>query len=84
MYANYNNKTAFNLNTNVNWFDNKKEAWFIDYSQKTKVYKQVEFTSGKINNLFDHKAIATFLNKKEKDSIKAVNLSLQEIKNLIY
>ena len=33
IYDNYNNKTAFNLYTNVNWFKDGSGLWFIDFSK---------------------------------------------------
>ena len=35
-YNNYNNKTAFNLYTSVNWFEDESGLWFIDYSKNNK------------------------------------------------
>ena len=36
LYNNYNNKKVFNLNTNVNWFQDNSGIWFIDYSKEKK------------------------------------------------
>ena len=43
LYNNYNNKKVFNLNTNVNWFQDNSGIWFIDYSKEKKEYKTVNF-----------------------------------------
>ena len=63
MYANYNNKTAFNLFTTVNWFDDKSGIWFVDYSKDLKSYKTVQFSDNEVKELFDHKKMAEALNK---------------------
>ena len=54
MYANYNNKTAFNLNTKVNWFDDNSGIWFVDYSKDKKEFKTVNFENNKVKTLFDY------------------------------
>lgn len=79
MYANYNNKTAFNLNTSVNWFDDTSGIWFVDYSKDNKSYKTVEFKNNEVKELFDHKRLAKALNKIEGNDVKATNLSLSNI-----
>ena len=61
MYDNYNNKTAFNLYTTVQWFEDKSGLWFIDHSQDNKTYKTVDFESKKVTLLFDHDQLAKAL-----------------------
>ena len=79
MYANYNNKTAFNLFTSVNWFKDKSGCWFIDYSKDNKSYKTVEFKNNEVKELFDHKRLAEAFNKIEGNDVQATNLSLSTI-----
>lgn len=79
MYANYNNKTAFNLFTRVNWFDDQSGIWFIDYSKNKKEYKTVRFKEKKVKNLFDHKKLAVSLNTVLKNKVVSSNLSLSDI-----
>lgn len=54
MYANYYNKTAFNLNTTVHWFDDYSGCWFIDHSKDKKAYKRVDFKENKVKELIDY------------------------------
>ena len=79
MYENYSNKTAFNLYTTVNWFDDGSGLWFIDSAKNRKAYKTVNFKSLQVADLFNHEKLAavlsTFLNKE----IKANDLSLSNI-----
>lgn len=81
LYNNYNNKTAFNLHTNVNWFNDGSGIWFVDYSKDGRTYKTVSFKNKKVVRLFNHeqlaKALSEFLNKK----IKPFKLSLSNIEN---
>ena len=80
MYNNYNNKTAFNLFTNVYWFEDGSGIWFVDHSKEGKTYKTVNLKKKKVELMFDHdkiaKALAIFL---EKEDVKANQLSLTNI-----
>lgn len=62
MYANYNNKTAFNLSTTVNWFEDNSGAWFIEYSKDKKTYKRVNFNTNEVNLLFDYDRLVKAIN----------------------
>lgn len=79
MYANYNNKTAFNLYTNANWFDDGSGIWFVTYEKDKKTYKTVDFKKRKVRTLFDHERLATALNKIVKKQIKANSLPITDI-----
>jgi dipeptidyl-peptidase-4 len=79
MYDNYNNKTAFNLNTNTNWFKDKSGIWFIEYSKQAKVYKTVSFSGYKVEALFDHDKLAAALSTILEKEIKGNALSLADI-----
>jgi hypothetical protein len=53
MHDNYNNKTAFNLNTEANWFKDGSGLRLIDKSMEGKSYKTVDFKNykdGELNN----------------------------------
>lgn len=76
MYNNYNNKTAFNLNTTVNWFDDNSGIWFVDYNQEGKTYKTASFKNKKVLPLFNHKKLAEELSKLVDEKILPANISL--------
>ncbi|MEX1383080.1 DPP IV N-terminal domain-containing protein, partial [Lutibacter sp.] len=76
MYNNYNNKTAFNLKTTVNWFDDNSGIWFVDYNQEGKTYKTASFKNKKVLPLFNHKKLAEELSKLVDEKILPANISL--------
>ena len=80
MYANYNNKTAFNLHTNVSWFEDNTGLWFIDHSADGKKYMTVSFSDYKVVPLFDHEAVAGSLSSLAGEEVKANDLSFSGIK----
>jgi dipeptidyl aminopeptidase/acylaminoacyl peptidase len=82
MYDNYNNKTAFNLYTSVYWFEDNSGLWFIDYSQKGKAYKKVNFKKAKVEDLFNHEKLAVALNQIAKAEVQVSNLELSEFQNI--
>lgn len=82
MFNNYNNKTAFNLNTRVNWFDDNSGIWFIDYAKETKTYKTIAFKNRKVQLLFDHQKLADALSKISNTQVKANDLSLSNIEKV--
>lgn len=63
LYNNYNNKKVFNLNTNVNWFQDNSGIWFIDYSKEKKEYKTVNFNDYKVKPLFDYDKLKNAISK---------------------
>ncbi|WP_299012170.1 DPP IV N-terminal domain-containing protein [uncultured Polaribacter sp.] len=80
LYANYNNKKVFNLNTNVNWFKDHSGFWFVDYSKNKKEYKTVDFKNPtKVEALFDHSKLAKSLSEILEVTIKDNDLSLTNI-----
>ncbi|WP_412986745.1 prolyl oligopeptidase family serine peptidase [Pontimicrobium sp. IMCC45349] len=79
MYENYNNKTAFNLFTSVNWFEDGSGLWFVDYSKDNKSYKTVDFKKGRVTELFNHANLATALSKLSDEKFEANKLSLSNI-----
>ena len=79
MYNNYNNKTAFNLHTNVHWFKDNSGIWFVDYSKEKKVYKTVAFKKNKVQPLFDQVRLAKALNAILEKKVKANDLRISNI-----
>ena len=79
MYANYNNKTVFNLKTTVNWFKDNSGIWFNDYNKNGKSFKTVNFKKGKVVTLFDHPKLASSLNKITKDTIDSKDIKITQI-----
>ena len=79
LYENYNNKTAFNLSTKVNWFSDESGLWFIDYSKEGETYKTIDFKDFKVKKLFDQNKLAIELNKYLTDKVKPNSLNLNTI-----
>jgi dipeptidyl aminopeptidase/acylaminoacyl peptidase len=79
MYANYNNKTAFNLFTRVQWFEDQSGIWFIEYGKNDKKYLTVNFKKKKVSPLFDHAKLAKALNTVLENKVKPSDLSLSNI-----
>ncbi len=79
MYDNYNNKTAFNLYTSVNWFKDGSGLWFVDYSKAGKAYKTVDFKKHQVDLLFDHERLAAALSEILNKTIKPTALSISSI-----
>ncbi|MGM5469461.1 DPP IV N-terminal domain-containing protein [Flavobacteriaceae bacterium LMO-SS05] len=82
MYDNYNNKTAFNLYTTVNWFKDGSGLWFIDYSKVKKTYRTVDFKNYKVVELFNQEKLALALSKLTNEPIESNNLSISNIEHL--
>lgn len=79
MYNNYNNKTVFNLNPKVNWFENREGLWFIDYSKTGKTYKTVNFKDYQVKPLFNHEKLANSFQKTFNKEVDPTELSLSNI-----
>ncbi|WP_109302560.1 prolyl oligopeptidase family serine peptidase [Aquimarina sp. AU474] len=79
MYDNFNNKTAFNLFTDVYWFKDNSGIWFINHHTNGKSYKTLTFKEKKIVDLFDQKQLAEALSNLTQEKFKANNLSLSNI-----
>jgi dipeptidyl-peptidase-4 len=82
MYNNYNNKTAFNLYTNVNWFKDGSGLWFIDHSKDKKTYKTVSFKNHNVVDLFNHEKLGRALSKLNDKLVESNNLSVSNIERL--
>ena len=79
MYDNYNNKTAFNLNPGVIWFEDGSGLYFYDYSPKKKRYKTVDFERFELKELFDHEKLAHALSKLHEEEIHQDSISIYNI-----
>ncbi len=79
MFENYNNKTAFNLDTKVNWFKDNSGIWFVDYSKNGATYKTVSFKTHKVEVLFNPLKLADALNKFLDEKVTENNLSINNI-----
>lgn len=82
LYENYNNKTAFNINSKINWFKDDTGIWFIEYTKKKKTYKLVDFKDFQVVDLFNHKKVANKLSKFSKKLINQNQLSLFNIQKI--
>ena len=79
LYANYNNKKVFNLNTQVNWYKDKTGFWFQDYSEEGTLYKTMDLKKYGIALLFDHSRVAKALNEFSKKETNANRLDIYDI-----
>ncbi len=79
MYANYNNKTAFNLHTSANWFKGNSGIWFVDHGVDGKTYKTVDFENYEVKQLFDHDKLASAFNKLVEDKVESNNISISNV-----
>ena len=82
LFRSYNNKTAFNLNTTVDWFKDSSGFWFVDYSKEGRTYKTVSFKNNKVELLFNHQKLANELNKIIEEKVTENNLSLKNIEKV--
>ena len=80
MYDNYNNKTAFNLNTRVNWFEDNSGIWFLNHTSAGKEYKTVDFKDFKVRSMFDQKKIAQILSKHLNEEVDPMKLPISGLK----
>ena len=80
MYDNYNNKTAFNLNTRVNWFEGGSGLWFLNHTPAGKEYKTVDFKDFKVRSMFDQKKVAEILSKHLNEDVDPMKLPISGFK----
>lgn len=62
LWDNVNNKKAFQLHVNVNWFADSTGFWYNQYSKDEKLYYQVTLKPLKKSLMFDHFKLAAALN----------------------
>ncbi|PCE64416.1 S9 family peptidase [Sediminicola luteus] len=78
-YNNYNNKTAFNLRTDVHWFKNGSGFWYEDHNPEGKNFMWVDLKKGKTAPVFDQDQLAAELAKLTETEQKAQNLALTDL-----
>ena len=83
MYDNYNNKTAFNLFTSVNWFNDQEGLWYINHSKDGKSYVKVEFDKLRPELLFNQELLAQRLSDHFGEKIESTRLPLTNIKRSV-
>ncbi|WP_348707174.1 S9 family peptidase [Tenacibaculum sp. 190524A02b] len=82
MYANYNNKTAFNIHTKTNWFEDGSGLWFTNNNTQGKEYLKVSFKNNNVTPLFNHKKLATLLQKQNDQKVTPYKINLSSLKKL--
>ncbi|MEM9547523.1 MAG: prolyl oligopeptidase family serine peptidase, partial [Bacteroidota bacterium] len=60
-YYNFDNKTIFNLNPSINWFEDGSGIYFHEFSEEGKKYRTVDFEDFVLKDLFDHQRMANSL-----------------------
>lgn len=83
MYDNYNNKTAYNLYTTANWFNDQEGLWYINHSEEGKLYMKVEFEDLLPEPIFDHAILAQKLSDHFGEEIPSNLLPITNIKRSI-
>lgn len=76
---NYNNKTVFNSNPSFNWFENGSGVWFIEYSNKGKIYKTVSFKDHEVKPLFNPEKLTKAFQDTFGKEIVPTDFSLENI-----
>lgn len=76
---NLNNKTVFNLYTQVYWFKDNSGIWFVDHDKNGKTYKTLSFKNNRVQPMFDHDKLAQELSKIAENKLELGQLSLSNI-----
>jgi len=76
---NLNNKTVFNLYTQVYWFKDNSGIWFVDHDKNGKTYKTLSFKNNRVQPMFDHDKLAQELSKLAENKLESGQLSLSNI-----
>jgi len=79
MPDNLNNKTVFNLHTDVQWFKDNSGLWFVEHGKTGKTYQYLAFKNYKVNPLFDHQRVAQALSKVAAKEVNANEMELSKI-----
>lgn len=79
MYENYNNKTAFNLNIQPNWFPDSTGMWYVNQSREAKKYLKITLPGLAQSDLFDHQKLSELLSDSLGVEIKANDLPISKI-----
>lgn len=76
---NLNNKTVFNLYTQVYWFKDNSGIWFVDHDKNGKTYKTLSFKNNRVQPMFDHDKLAQELSKLAENKLESGQWSLSNI-----
>lgn len=79
MHENYNNKTAFNLTIQPNWFPDSTGLWFVNQSVDAKKYVKIMFPNLVRSDLFDHQKLSQLLTDSLGTDIKANDIPISKI-----
>jgi len=79
LWQNVNNKKAFNLNVNSNWFPDSTGFWYTLQEKAGKRFMKLEFADMKSKSWFDHEQLATLLSKETNEEIKATDLPISAL-----
>lgn len=79
MYDNYNNKKAFNLKIQPNWFPDSTGVWFINQSLDNKKYLKITFPNQVQSDLFDHQKLSKLLSDSSGVDVKANDLPISKL-----
>jgi dipeptidyl-peptidase-4 len=79
MYENYNNKKAFNLNIQPNWFPDSTGVWYVNHSLDNKKHLKITFPNQVPSDLFDHQKLSQILSDSLDMEVKANDLPIRNI-----
>jgi len=79
MYDNYNEKTIFNINPKVNWFEDGSGIYFHEFSEDGIRFRSVDFDDYEVKDLFDHKKMAKALSRLHDEEIDQDSIGIYDI-----
>lgn len=79
MYDNYNNKTVFNLNPSVNWFEDGSGIYYHEYSIEGKTYKTLDFKDNVVRELFDHEKMSKALTGVHDEEVDSKSIEIDDV-----
>ncbi len=82
MWENVNNKKAYNLHIQSNWFSDSSGLWYEWQSVDNKRFQKITIPDLQRSDLFDHHKLATILSDSLDEEIKANNLPLSQLEYL--
>lgn len=82
MWDNINNKKAFQLSINPNWFSDSTGFWYNHFSQDEKLFYKVTFKPLKKYLLFDHEQLAAKLGEQLKESVNPKAGAVRQLSTL--
>ena len=82
MWENVNNKKAFNLHIQPNWFSDSSGIWYEWQSVNNKKFQKITFPDLRKSDLFNHHKLASILSDSLDEEIKANNLPISQVEYL--